>query len=134
MLKSGLVNVTGVAWYLASCPRFGSLPGQSSRYEVPSKSMSLAMQPPIGTSRASAELKQPVSSSSRLASLFAVQSRPSPLTAEQYSKWPISSANATLYECAAHGTRVCSLDVEYIGRNVYGDWLHAAAVGSKFTC
>src|SRR5580765_2225042 len=134
MLKSGLVNVTGVEWYFASWPRFGSVPGQSFLYEVPSKSESLAMQPPTGTSSDSAEVKQPPSSSSRLSSPLAVQLPPSPSTAEQYSKWPISSENATLYECAAHGTRVCSLEVEYIGRNVYGDWLHAAEVGSKFTC
>ena len=39
-----------------------------------------------------------------------------------------------MYECAAHGTRVCSLDVAYIGWNAYGDWLHVDAFGSKLTC
>ena len=47
---------------------------------------------------------------------------PSSSTALQYSKWPISSENATLYEWAAHGTRVCSLEVEYIGWKAYGAW------------
>jgi hypothetical protein len=34
---------------------------------------------------------------------------------------------------AAHGTRVCSLEVEYIGWNAYGVWLQVAAFGSKLT-
>src|SRR3954471_9341656 len=38
-----------------------------------------------------------------------------------------------LYECAAQGTLVCSLEVEYIGWNAYGDWLQVAAFGSKLT-
>src|SRR5215472_5345942 len=55
-------------------------------------------------------------------------------TCGQYSKWPISSENATLYECAAHGTRVCSLDVEYMGWKLYGRLVHVVAAGSKMTC
>ena len=39
-----------------------------------------------------------------------------------------------MYECAAHGTRVCSLDVEYIGWNAYGLCEHDAGSGSKLTC
>src|SRR2546426_12815550 len=49
----------------------------------------------------------------------------------QYSKCPISSENATLYECAAHGTRVCSLDVLYIGWNEYGASVHFDRCGWK---
>src|SRR5437762_5648358 len=91
------------------------------------------MQPPTGTSSESLALKQPTSSESFFFSL-----RPGwthlPRTAlSQYSKWPISSEKATLYECAAHGTRVCSLEVAYIGWNAYAVWLQVAAVGSKFT-
>jgi hypothetical protein len=47
----------------------------------------------------------------------------------QYSNCPISSENATLYECVAHGTRLCSFDVEYIGWNAYGSSVHVEAVG-----
>src|SRR5579864_4738553 len=36
-----------------------------------------------------------------------------------------------LYECAAHGTRVCSLEVLYIGWNANGSDEHLVAVGWK---
>src|SRR5215471_3287369 len=52
----------------------------------------------------------------------------------QYSKWPVSSEKSTLYEWAAQGTRVCSLDVEYIGWKAYGAAEQEVALGSKFTC
>ena len=111
-------------------PRFGSVPGQTFWYETPSKSLSVPMHPPIGTSSEKAGEKQPRSSPSMLPSLLLVQRPPSRATVLQYSKWPISSEKATLYECAAHGTRVCSLDVEYIGWNAYGVCVQVAALGS----
>ena len=43
------MNVIELGWYFLSCPRFGSVPGQTGWYETPSKSLSVAMQPPIGT-------------------------------------------------------------------------------------
>src|SRR5690349_24328926 len=89
------------------------------------------MQPEIGTSSESAALKQPVSSSSSEGSPLLVQSPA--LTALQYSKWPISSENATLYECAAHGTRVCSLEVAYSGWKAAGMFVQVVPVGSHFT-
>src|SRR5512142_1168389 len=81
--------------------------------------------------------KQPTSSESRLLGSLApplVQLPPCPFTALQYSKWPISSEKATLYECAAHTTRVASLEVAYAGWN--GAWVtvHVVALGLKFTC
>src|SRR5436190_13640442 len=92
------------------------------------------MQPPTGTSSESLALKQPTSSESFFFSL-----RPGwthlPRTALlQYSKCPISSEKATLYECAAHGTRVCSLEVAYIGWKPYGVCEQVAAAGWKLTC
>src|SRR5437868_5117792 len=64
-------------------------------------------------------------SSSLLSSVLSVSCTPSwvqfPVlisTALQYSKCPISSENATLYEWAVHDTRVCSLDVLYIGSKI----------------
>src|SRR4029078_1545707 len=118
MLNSGLVNRIGLGWSFLSCPGFGSVPGQSALYDGPSKSSSEARQPPIGMSVDAAGLKHVVSSSSSAASLLLMQSPPSRVTWLQYSKCPISSEKAVLYECAAHGTRVFSLEVEYIGRNV----------------
>ena len=38
-----------------------------------------------------------------------------------------------MYECAAQGTRVCSLDVEYMGWNAYGCSVHRPAAGSYIT-
>src|SRR5580704_16356091 len=55
-------------------------------------------------------------------------------TALQKSKCPISSENATLYVCAAHGTRVSGLEVEYIGWKLYGMAVQPEPVGSNFTC
>ena len=79
------------------------------------------MHPPTWTRSETAGLKQVVSSSSAVGS---AQSPPSTGIVEQYWKWPISSEAATLYECAAHGTRVCSLEVAYIGWNAYALWEH----------
>src|SRR5262245_19956903 len=92
------------------------------------------MHPPIGTRSETAAEKHLASSPSMLPSLLLVHSRPSESTVLQYSKCPISSEAATLYEWAAHGTRVCSLEVEYIGWKLYGDCEHVAASGSKLTC
>ena len=52
----------------------------------------------------------------------------------QYSKCPSSSEKPTLKECAAQGTRVCSLDVAYIGWKAYGVEVHVEAVGLKLIC
>src|SRR5438270_135698 len=95
-------------------------PGEVSRGNGPnSAAASPPKQPPICTRVLLAGLKHATSSPSGGLPLSAppdiVQAPPSLATASQYSKWPISSENATLYEWAAHGTRVCSLDVEYIG-------------------
>jgi hypothetical protein len=95
-LKSGLVNTTELGWYFTSCPRFGFVPGHSGWYETPSKSLSVAMQPVIGTRSESAALKQPSSSPSSSDSLLLVHSPPSDAMALQYSKCPISSEKATL--------------------------------------
>src|SRR6266496_3293727 len=59
---------------------------------------------------------------------------PSFATSAQYSQRPISSENATLYECAAHGTRVCSPDVAYIGWNAYCSSEQVDACGWKSGC
>ena len=91
------MNVIGVGWYFASCPRFGSVPGHTRWYGTPSKSLSVAIQPPIGTNSEKAALKQPSSSpSGPPASPLLVHAPPSSETLEQYSKWPISSEKATL--------------------------------------
>src|SRR5512140_2560915 len=58
---------------------------------------------------------------------------PAPSSAAQYSKWPISSENETLYECAAHTTRVCSLDVAYIGWKAVGMFWQLVPFGSNLT-
>ena len=65
------MNVTGPGWYFVSCPRFGSVPGQTCWYGTPSKSLSVAMQPVIGTKVENAALKQPESSPSSGVSLLA---------------------------------------------------------------
>src|SRR2546428_7864602 len=51
----------------------------------------------------------------------------------QDSKCPVSSEKATLYECAAQMTRVCSDDVLYIGWKSYGMLLQLVPVGSYWT-
>jgi hypothetical protein len=81
----------------------------------------------MGTSNENAALKHVPSSSSAVGS---AQSPPSTGIVEQYWKCPISSDAATLYEWAAHGTRVCSLEVEYIGWNAYALCEHEAGSGS----
>src|SRR6267142_1736331 len=93
------------------------------------------MQPPIWIRSDASGLKQLASSPSflLLSPAAGLTHLPWTLAWPQYSKWPISSENATLYEWAAHGTRVCSLDVEYIGWNAYGVCVQVAAVGSKLT-
>src|SRR5260370_37947187 len=114
---SGLVN------RIEDGTRVGSLPGdpgQVSWYGTPSKSASVPAHPVIWMRVVLAALKQKLSSSvpllvvSRSCTPSVVQF-PKKLTALQYSKCPISSENAMLYEWAAHGTRVCSLAVLYIG-------------------
>ena len=82
------------------------------------------MQPPTCTSSENAGLKHV---DVVLSAVGSAQSPPSTGIVEQYWKCPISSEAATLYECAAHGTRVCSLDVEYIGWNAYGLCEHVPA-------
>src|SRR6476661_3655950 len=89
------------------------------------------MQPPTCTRSETAGLKHVESSPSAVGS---AQSPPSTGIVEQYWKCPISSDAATLYECAAHGTRVCSLDVAYIGWKPYALCEHCGASGSKLTC
>ena len=42
------MNVTELGWYFVSCPRFGSVPGQTFWYGTPSKSLSVPIQPVIG--------------------------------------------------------------------------------------
>src|SRR5258705_10830290 len=93
------------------------------------------MQPPTWIRSDASALKQPASSPSflLLSPSAGLTHLPWAFAWPQYSKWPISSAYDTLYECAAQGTRVCSLDVEYIGWNAYGVCVHVDAVGSKFT-
>src|SRR5438874_13543725 len=93
------------------------------------------MQPPIWMRSDSSALKHVESSASflLLSPSAGFTHLPWALAWPQYSKCPISSENATLYECAAHGTRVCSLDVAYIGWNAYGVCEQLAAVGSKLT-
>src|SRR2546426_9438826 len=39
-----------------------------------------------------------------------------------------------LYECAAHGTRVSSLEVLYIGWKAYGTFVQPFPLGSNLTC
>src|SRR5438128_6444730 len=39
-----------------------------------------------------------------------------------------------LYECAAHGTRVSSLEVLYIGWKAYGTFVQRFPLGSNLTC
>ena len=46
---TGLVNNTGVGWTALSTNGFGFVPGQSSRYDWPSKSSSGLKQPSILT-------------------------------------------------------------------------------------
>src|SRR5215831_21100725 len=93
------------------------------------------MHPPICTSSDTLGLKQPVSSPSTFGSLPPAwtQTRCG-FALSQYSKCPISSENATLYECAAQGTRVCGPDVEYIGWNAYGCSVHVLAFGWNNGC
>src|SRR6266511_5414145 len=59
--------------------------GHTGWYETPSKSLSVAMHPPICTSSENDGLKQKLSSPSR--SPPSVHEPPSFLTAPQYSKW-----------------------------------------------
>src|SRR5215471_19690086 len=96
------------------------------------------MQPETGTEPAGSceAAKQPTSSPSVAASRPpATVHRPVLVsTVLQNSKWPVSSEKATFWLCAAQGTRVCSLDVAYIGWKAYGVSLQVVALGWKFTC
>src|SRR5947209_6634430 len=58
---------------------------------------------------------------------------PEEVTAVHQSKWPISSEKAMLYECAAHGTRVFSDEVLYIGWKSYGMFWQVVPLGANFT-
>src|SRR6188472_1863484 len=108
----GLVNTNDSACNWWSTLGSADVPGQSGWYDVPSKSKSVKMQPPIWTSSDASGLKQLLSSSSFfLSPTPGFTQVPCGLARLQYSKWPISSENATLYEWAAQGTRVCSFDV-----------------------
>src|SRR5438034_296426 len=88
------------------------------------------MQPPIWIRSDSSALKQPLSSPSflLLSPTVGLTHFPWTLAWLHSSKWPISSEYDTLYECAAHGTRVCSLEVAYIGWNAYGVCVQVAVV------
>src|SRR5258706_3162971 len=121
-LKVGLVNRIDAGLTAASSAAFESEPGQVFWYETPSKSLSVAMQPPTWIRSDASALKQPASSPYflLLSPSAGLTHLPWAFAWPQYSKWPISSAYDTLYECAAQGTRVCSLDVEYIGWHAYG--------------
>src|SRR5215469_12785724 len=85
---------------------------------TPSKSVSVVIHAVTGIRVGSPKLsKQRWSSASRPAGSFvpaSVQAPPSRAIASHHSKWPISSEKAILRVWAAHTTRVCSLDVEYI--------------------
>src|SRR5690349_1032076 len=137
--KSGLVKRIGAAWTCRSSAALVNVPGHVLEYSGPSKSASVEVQPVRFTSVDCAPVKQPRSSSapesvaSRSCTPSTVQRRLAGLTALQYSKWPISSENATLYECAAHGTRVCSLEVAYSGWKAAGMFWHVVPFGSHFT-
>src|SRR5438067_1968573 len=88
-------------------------------YSGPSKSPSVPRQPvmvlfdvPSGfTTGARAQPRSSLSAPSGSVGLGTRQLVELP----QYSKCPISSENATLYEWAAHSTRVSGLDVLYMG-------------------
>src|SRR6266496_2412840 len=93
------------------------------------------MHPPTWTRSEALGLKHPWSSPSVFVSLPPGRTqRCCAFALSQYSKCPISSENATLYECAAHGTRVCTPDVEYIGWNAYGASVHVLASGWNSGC
>src|SRR5579875_116872 len=98
-LKVGEVKMYGCASYLASWAR-DPVPGQSFRYGGPSKSSSVPRQPLIGYSVDCEAAKQPKSSLSSdpffSDTPAAVQVPVLVSTRLQYSKWPISSENATL--------------------------------------
>src|SRR4029078_6791386 len=131
----GLVNRIDAGWIAAASAAFVMEAGHVFWQETPSKSVSVAMQPPTWTRSESSGLKQDESSPSflLLSPSAGLTHLPWTLAWPQYSKWPISSAKATLYEWAAHGTRVCSLDVAYMGWKAYGVCVHAAAFGAKLT-
>ena len=101
------------------------LPGQvPCWYSGPSKSTSVNRHPvndaatvvPAGlTIGAGKQERSSKSGLDPLPSEFPFVQRKLELAWLQYSKWPISSEKATLYECAAHSTRVLGVDVLYIG-------------------
>src|SRR5262245_49265021 len=107
----------------ASIVGSGLVPGQSIRYDCPSKSSSAWKHPLILTTVASAAGTQKTSSPSgalpagsdsaeRAQLKFASSSR-------QFSKCPISSENATLYVCADH-VLPRGFAVLYSGWKAYG--------------
>ena len=93
----GLENRIEAGFRAASSRASDSDPGQVFWYETPSKSLSVAKQPPIAIRSDASALKHCVSSASFLFSVTPGLTQ-TPLTFAwlQYSKCPISSANATL--------------------------------------
>jgi hypothetical protein len=122
-MNSGLLNLTGVGMLPATTP---GLPGQAPTvYGTPSKSLSEARHPmklfssvvPVGLTIGAG--KQPwlsvgLGPFGSLSPCAGLQLKLESILV-QFSKWPISSEKATLYECAAHRTRVSGDDVLYIG-------------------
>src|SRR5207302_1228271 len=104
--------------------------------------MSESVQPPIGTNPTAPAVvasKQKLSSSAPSRALSrswtpSTRHVPSdPFTALQYSKWPSSSEKAMLNEWAAHGTRVCSLEVAYMVWKSCRVCVQVAPVGSNLS-
>ena len=91
--RAGPLDPSDLGWLRELAAAF---PPAAHALAVPSKSLSVPMHPPTFTSSEKALLKHGESSSSSAASPLSVQSPPSPVTALQNSKWPISSENATL--------------------------------------
>src|SRR5215472_8629242 len=116
-VNSGLENKTALGWYFLSAIVSREVPGHTSRYDSPSKSTSVLVQPVILIRDDADAGKQAVSSGSSPSGSFTPGLVQLPLrsTALQYSKWPSSSEKPILSACAVHGTRVCSEDVLYIG-------------------
>src|SRR3954449_5544157 len=130
---SALVKSTGDGWSFASLRASGSVPGQSGRYDCPSKSPSSEKHPLIFTSvESAAGTQKSLSSSSSSAPLswspgltqfvFVASSL------RQFSKCPISSDIATLYVCADQ-VLPRGFAVEYSGWNAYGSMLQVAESG-----
>src|SRR5262245_30156859 len=111
---------------------FGSVPGQSCRYDCPSKSLSAEKHPLIFTRDESAAGTQKLLPSS--GSGFEPSKLPgfTQLNCEsslrQFSKCPISSEKATLYVCADQ-VLPRGFAVSYSGWNAYGASWHVDDFG-----